>query len=61
MIRRYIVWRDNHARDDRLRRSSTGQTSPDAVLRSHRDGKPLRPHLVASRPAAVVEPRIQVP
>ncbi len=30
MIRRYIIWRDNHAYDQRLRRSSTGQALPDA-------------------------------
>ena len=33
MIRRYIIWRNNHAYDQRLRRSHrTGQTLPDAAL-----------------------------
>jgi hypothetical protein len=26
MIRRYIIWRNNHAYDERPRRTSTGQT-----------------------------------
>jgi hypothetical protein len=30
MIRRYIIWRNNHAYDDGSARSSPGQTLPEA-------------------------------
>ena len=32
MIRRYIIWRNNHAYDERLRRIMTGRTLPDTAL-----------------------------
>jgi hypothetical protein len=32
MIRRYIIWRNNHAYDERLRRIVDRQTWPDAAL-----------------------------
>ena len=32
MIRRYIVWRNSHAYDERLRRIVDRQTQPDAAL-----------------------------
>jgi len=30
MIRRYVIWRNNHAHDELLAASSPGRTLPDA-------------------------------
>ena len=34
MIRRYIIWRNNHAYDERLRQVADWQTLPDGALHS---------------------------
>ncbi|HYZ52727.1 MAG TPA: hypothetical protein VE733_04350 [Streptosporangiaceae bacterium] len=59
MIRRYIIWRNNHAYDERLRRVVDRQTWPDT--RSPRAGSPQRRHegLTLHGPpaaAAAIEP-----
>jgi hypothetical protein len=35
MIRRYIIWRNNHTYDERLRRIVTRQTLPEGALGVH--------------------------
>jgi len=35
MIRRYIIWRNNHAYDELLRRTVTRQTLPGAAVFEH--------------------------
>jgi hypothetical protein len=58
MIRRYIIWRNNHAYNERLRHIINPQTSPDvaqasmkvAVLIVNHPGKDITPRILRYGP-----------